>query len=231
MNIGVFGDSWAWDWRFSNRTEQDPSEFCAALSEQNHTVTNYCKPATSLHSASVILNHHHTQHDVCIVFATCAYRNCQHSSTTLMGDHWITEWCSEQYHNTLSSFASFTPQQHRQWYVQQQTDWQHSLPHNVFILGGAGPIQQLHKPGIAHVKAHLCDTDYYDHNYHSQCLGWAKQVINTDWNHHTVSWLSDQVAHIEGGPVGDPYHLTTLELQQLAQLTHTALINNDSTNK
>lgn len=226
MNIGVYGDSWAWDWTRARRTEDHPSEFCNALKDHGHDVTNYCKPGTCLNTSKTIITHTHEQHDCVVVFATCPYRVMANTYIECLDGKWIAEWDPFNYHRRIDiKFRDYTPQQHTEWCKQTQLEWQQSLPQGkTIVLGGAGPIEHLIHPGINHVKKHLSTKDDYNSGYHSQCYGWGSDTITTEWNPQTISMIADHVEAIESGSVGDPYHLITSELIELALSVH-SLIN------
>ena len=252
MKIGLYGDSWAWDWsvwspggrrelllrntpegepqrkRLSlpTRKETDPSEFVEALKSYGHDVTNYCKPGTCLHTSKTILLGTHEQYDCVVVFATCPYRILANARVERLEDKWISEWSVFNYHRRLDiKFRDYTPQQHEEWYEQTQLEWQQALPQGkTIVLGGAGPIKNLIHPGINHVKKHLSSLDDYNSGYHSQCYSWVKATVNKDWNRDTIAMIADHVEAIESGSVGDPYHLITPELEALAHSVN-SLIN------
>ena len=226
MNIGVYGDSWAWDWTKGERKAQDTSEFCKALRSHGHSITNYCQPASCLNVSKTIINHTHEQHDWVVVFATCPYRLLSDTVIELIDGVWITEQSDPDiYHENIhNKFKDYTPQQHTEWYQQAQLEWQQSLPQGkTIVLGGAGPIQHLLHPGINHVKAHLSTKNDYTSGYHSQCYGWAKSSVDAQWNPHSVAMIADHITAIESGSVGDPYHLITSELVQLANTVNSEI--------
>lgn len=227
MNIGVYGDSWAWDWTRGPRNASSPSEFCKALKSHGHTVTNYCQPATCLNVSKTIITETHEQHDCVVVFATCPYRIFLNTEIECLDGIWITSSDPHSYHERLhNKFKDYTPQQHTEWCEQIQREWQQALPQGkTIVLGGAGPIRQLLHPGINHVKAHLSTENDYTLGYHSQCYGWAKATINTQWNPQSVAMIADHLQSIEEGSVGDQYHLLSTELVQLAHSVN-SLINN-----
>ena len=139
MNIGVYGDSWAWDWTKGQRTAKHPSEYCVALERLGHSVTNYCMPGTCLNTSKTIINATHSQHDCVVVFATCAYRNLSNAIITCTDGMWFSRWDQNNYHRRLDlQFRDYTPQQHQEWFEHTQTEWQLALPKGkTIVLGGA----------------------------------------------------------------------------------------------
>ena len=222
MNVGVYGDSWVWDWTKGQRFATEPSEFCEALKRHGHSVTNYCMPGTCLNTSKTIINATHEQHECVVVIATCPYRILGNAVIECIDGMWFSDWDPMNYHRRLDlKFRNYTPQQHMDWYEQTQTEWQQCLPQGkTIVLGGAGPIKTLLHPGINHVKKHLSKLDDYTSGYHSQCYAWGKAAINMHWNPQFVGMVADHVEAIESGSVGDPYHLITSELEQLAVSVH-----------